>query len=136
MKKSKLYGKIGKLIVQAAKAGGADPASNMRLKEVLAQAKLADCPKDIVDRNLKKAVDKSQADYSEVRRFNTLAMHDMLHVFMHASQVDFTFAHSQGWERAPSTRKRDFDQQQPLHSMMTFLVFLTEVPRRIISLHT
>jgi transcriptional/translational regulatory protein YebC/TACO1 len=109
LKKSKLYGKIGKLIVQAAKAGGADPASNMRLKEVLAQAKLADCPKDIVDRNLKNAVDKSQADYSEVRWFNTLTMRGMLHVFMHASQADFTFSRSQAWETAPLMRKRDFD---------------------------
>lgn len=78
MKKAKLYGKIGKLIVQAAKAGGADPASNVRLKEVLAQAKLADCPKDIVDRNLKKATDKSQADYSEVRR-NSNMLCDVVH---------------------------------------------------------
>ena len=29
------YGKIGKQIVQAAKAGGADPIANARLREVL-----------------------------------------------------------------------------------------------------
>lgn len=67
MKKSKLYGKIGKLIVQAAKVGGPDPVSNTRLRDVLAQAKLVDCPKEIIERNLKKASDKQQADYTEVR---------------------------------------------------------------------
>lgn len=67
MKKSKLYGKLGKLIIQAAKHGGPDPASNTRLKDVLSQAKLVDCPKEIIERNLKKASDKQQADYTEVR---------------------------------------------------------------------
>eukprot|EP00884_Botryococcus_braunii_P016055 jgi/Botrbrau1/3132/Bobra.0070s0104.1 len=66
MKKSKLYGKIGKLIVQAAKIGGPDPVSNTRLRDVLAQAKLVDCPKEIIERNLKKASDKQQADYTEI----------------------------------------------------------------------
>jgi transcriptional/translational regulatory protein YebC/TACO1 len=66
MKKAKLYGKIGKLIVQAAKIGGPDPMSNTKLKDVLAQAKLVDCPKEIIERNLKKASDKQQADYAEV----------------------------------------------------------------------
>ncbi len=35
-------------------------------KQVLRAAKLAEVPRDIIDRNLKKATDKSQADYAEV----------------------------------------------------------------------
>lgn len=65
-RKSKLYGKIGKLIVQAVKAGGSDTVTNTWLKDVLKQAQLASIPKDIIDRNIKRASDKSQADFQEV----------------------------------------------------------------------
>lgn len=64
--KAKLYGKIGKLIAQAVRSGGADPIANARLREYLAQAKVAQVPTDIIDRNLKKASDKNAADYSEM----------------------------------------------------------------------
>ena len=65
-RKAKLYGKIGKLIVQAVKAGGTDVVGNPRLKEVLKQAQQASIPKDIIERNIKRASDKSQADFQEV----------------------------------------------------------------------
>ena len=65
-RKSKLYGKIGKLIVQAVKAGGTDITGNARLREVLKQAQQASVPKDIIDRNISRAADKSQADFQEV----------------------------------------------------------------------
>lgn len=67
MRKAKLYGKLGKLILQAVKAGGPDAVVNSKLKEVLKQAQQAAIPKDIVDRNIKKGSDKSQADFQEVR---------------------------------------------------------------------
>lgn len=66
-RKSKLYGKIGKLIVQAVKAGGTDITGNARLRDVLKQAQQASVPKDIIDRNISRAADKSQADFQEVR---------------------------------------------------------------------
>jgi len=64
--KSKLYGKIGKLIAQAVRAGGPDPIANSRLREILQQATVAQLPKDIIDRNMKKANDKNSADFSEM----------------------------------------------------------------------
>lgn len=64
--KAKLYGKFGKLIAQEARSGGADPSSNGKLKDVLAQAKSAQVPADIIERNLKKAEDKSGGDFSEM----------------------------------------------------------------------
>ena len=64
-RKAKLYGKIGKLIVQAVKAGGPDAVANARLKDVLKQAQNASIPRDIVERNIKRASDKSQADFQE-----------------------------------------------------------------------
>ena len=51
--KAKLYGKIGKLIAQAVRAGGADPIANGRLRDVLAQAKVAQLPTDVIERNRK-----------------------------------------------------------------------------------
>ena len=66
MRKAKLYGKIGKLILQEVKAGGPDAVANTRLKEILKQAQQAAIPKDIIDRNIKKGSDKSQADFQEV----------------------------------------------------------------------
>lgn len=71
-RKAKLYGKIGKLIVQAVKAGGSDAVANTRLKEILRQAQQAAVPKDIVERNIKNALDKNQADFQEVLYLTTL----------------------------------------------------------------
>lgn len=64
--KSKLYGKIGKKIVQIVKQGGNDPVTNVKLAEIIRQAKEAGVPKDVVERNIKNASDKNQADFSEV----------------------------------------------------------------------
>ncbi len=64
-KRAKVWGTITKKIVQAAKACGGDPA-NPKLIEVLKLAKAAEVPKDLIDRNIRKATDKSQADYQEV----------------------------------------------------------------------
>ena len=64
-KRAKVWGTIAKKIIQAAKACGGDPA-NTRLIEVLKLAKAAEVPKDLIDRNIKKATDKAQADYQEV----------------------------------------------------------------------
>ena len=71
MRKGKLYGKIGKLILQAVKAGGPDAVANSRLKDILKQAQQAAIPKDIIDRNIKKGSDKSQADFQEVTARST-----------------------------------------------------------------
>ena len=48
------------------KAGGADPVTNSKLHDLIKQAKEAGVPKDIVERNLKSAADKNQADFQEV----------------------------------------------------------------------
>ena len=42
--------------------------------QVLKAAKLAEVPRDVIDRNLKKASDKQQADFSEVRRPETRSL--------------------------------------------------------------
>ncbi|KAK2076458.1 hypothetical protein QBZ16_000983 [Prototheca wickerhamii] len=64
--KAKLYGKLGKLIAQAARAGGPNPVVNERLRDVLHQAKLASLPNNIMTRNLEKASDKASGGFTEV----------------------------------------------------------------------
>ena len=66
-KRAKVWGTLAKKIIQAAKSGGPDAAANQRLAEVIKAAKAAEVPRDIIDRNLRKATDKGQADYAEVR---------------------------------------------------------------------
>lgn len=66
-KRAKLWGTLAKKIIQAAKSGGADVAANQRLAEVIKAARAAEVPRDIIDRNIKKATEKGQADYAEVR---------------------------------------------------------------------
>lgn len=63
---SKAFTRIGKDIVMAVKEGGADPASNSRLRAVIQNAKAANMPKDNIERAIKRASDKSQGDYKEV----------------------------------------------------------------------
>lgn len=61
-----------------AKAGGTDPDANVALHQVMEQARKANVPKDIIERNLKRAEDKDSANLSdEVRQphghFKTLS---------------------------------------------------------------
>ncbi len=51
--KGKIFGKLAKEIMVAAR-GGADPASNSRLRIAVEQAKKASMPKDTLDRAIKK----------------------------------------------------------------------------------
>ncbi|XP_054789114.1 probable transcriptional regulatory protein At2g25830 [Prosopis cineraria] len=64
-KKAKLYSRIGKEVVSAVKKGGPNPTSNSVLAAVLEKAKELDVPKDIVERNIKKATEKGQEAYIE-----------------------------------------------------------------------
>ncbi|CAN6456641.1 unnamed protein product [Victoria cruziana] len=64
-KKAKRYGKIGKEIVSAVKKGGPNPVSNSVLAAVLEKARELDVPKEIVERNIKRASEKGQEAYIE-----------------------------------------------------------------------
>ncbi|KHN10193.1 Putative transcriptional regulatory protein [Glycine soja] len=64
-KKTKLYSRIGKEVVSAVKRGGPNVTSNSVLAAVLGKAKELDLPKDIVDRNIKRANEKGQEAYIE-----------------------------------------------------------------------
>ncbi|KAI5669291.1 hypothetical protein M9H77_19144 [Catharanthus roseus] len=64
-KKTKLYSKIGKEVVSAVKKGGPSPVSNTALAALFEKVKELDVPKEIVERNIKKASEKGQEAYIE-----------------------------------------------------------------------
>eukprot|EP00877_Chromochloris_zofingiensis_P013246 jgi/Chrzof1/8175/Cz03g00150.t1 len=64
-KKAKVYGKIGKQIISVVKQGGSDPATNNSLATLLSKANDLRVPKDLIDRNIKRATDGKQADFQE-----------------------------------------------------------------------
>lgn len=53
-KRSKLWSKLSKAIIVAAKLGGGDPSSNIRLRTAIADAKAVSLPKDNIERAIKK----------------------------------------------------------------------------------
>ena len=66
--KGKIFTKIGREIAIAVKeGGGADPANNSKLRDVIAKAKAANMPNDNISRSIKKASgDGNAVDYEEV----------------------------------------------------------------------
>ncbi len=63
---SKTFTRIGKEITMAVKESGDNPKSNLRLRMAIQNAKAANMPKDNIERAIKKATSKDQADYKEV----------------------------------------------------------------------
>ena len=53
-KRGKLWSKLAKAIIVAAKAGGGDPDANLRLRYAIIDAKAGNMPKDTIDRAIKK----------------------------------------------------------------------------------
>lgn len=60
---SKIFTRCSKEIIMAVKEGGPNPESNYRLKLAIQNARAANMPKDNVERAIKKATSKDQADY-------------------------------------------------------------------------
>nr|NGY95938.1 putative transcriptional regulatory protein [Neochlamydia sp. AcF84] len=66
-KKGKIFSRIAKEIISAVKVGGGPEAkSNPRLRLALEKARAANVPNEIVERNIKKASNADQADYTEM----------------------------------------------------------------------
>jgi YebC/PmpR family DNA-binding regulatory protein len=64
-KRGKIFTKIIKEIIIAAKEGGSDPDSNARLRLAVQNAKGANMPKDNIERAIKKATGADAASYIE-----------------------------------------------------------------------
>ena len=62
--KGKIFTILGREIAVAVKEGGADPANNSRLRDVIAKAKANNMPNDTIDRGIKKAAgDANSVNY-------------------------------------------------------------------------
>ncbi|MDD6196455.1 YebC/PmpR family DNA-binding transcriptional regulator [[Clostridium] aminophilum] len=65
--KGKIFTVIGREIAVAVKEGGADPANNSKLRDVIAKAKAANMPNDTIDRGIKKAAgDAASVNYENL----------------------------------------------------------------------
>lgn len=64
--KGKIFTKIGRELAVAIKSGGPDPASNSKLRDVIAKAKANNMPNDNINRTIKKySGDMSNVNYEE-----------------------------------------------------------------------
>lgn len=63
---AKTFTKIGKEITIAVKQGGPDITGNPRLRSLIATARSENMPKENIERAIKRANEKDQADYKEV----------------------------------------------------------------------
>ncbi|MBQ2731415.1 MAG: YebC/PmpR family DNA-binding transcriptional regulator [Clostridia bacterium] len=64
--KAKVFTKIGKEISMAVKAGGPDPASNSKLRDLIAKAKSNNVPNDNIERTIKKAASSDSETYEAI----------------------------------------------------------------------
>ena len=65
--RGKIFTKIGREIAIAVKEGGADPANNNKLRDVIAKAKANNMPNDNISRSIKKAAGEGAAvNYEEI----------------------------------------------------------------------
>ncbi len=65
--RAKLFSKLSKEITVAAKMGDPDPEKNPRLRLAVKEAKSQSCPKDVIERAIKKAVGGEGDAYEEIR---------------------------------------------------------------------
>ena len=65
--KGKIFTKLGRELAIAVKEGGADPAANTKLNDVIAKAKAANMPNDSIMRSIKKAAgDINSESFEEI----------------------------------------------------------------------
>lgn len=66
-KRGKLFGKLARFIIVAAKRGGGDPAANLALRYAIDRAKKSSMPNDTIDRAIKKGTGELETEsYDEV----------------------------------------------------------------------
>ena len=64
--RAKVFTKIGKEIAMAVKAGGPDPVSNSKLRDLISKAKSLNVPNDNIDRTIKKAASSDAENYESI----------------------------------------------------------------------
>ena len=64
--KAKIFTKIGKEMAVAIKAGGADPNTNSKLRDLISKAKANNVPNENIQRTIKKFSDNSDVNFEEI----------------------------------------------------------------------
>ena len=64
--RAKIFTKIGREIAVAVREGGGDPASNSKLKDLIAKAKVNNVPNENIERVIKKAGDSDRDSYESI----------------------------------------------------------------------
>ena len=64
--RAKIFTKIGREMSVCIKEGGADPASNAKLKDLIAKAKANNVPNDNIERIIKKAAGGDKTEYESI----------------------------------------------------------------------
>ncbi len=64
--RASVFTKISKEIVISVKAGGGDPNSNSKLRELITKARANNVPNDNIERTIKKALGNDSANYDEI----------------------------------------------------------------------
>jgi YebC/PmpR family DNA-binding regulatory protein len=66
-KRGKLWSKLARMIIVAAKSGGGDPAANLSLRYAIDKAKAANMPKDTIEKAIKRGTGEiAGASYEEI----------------------------------------------------------------------
>ena len=63
---ARVFTKLGKQITIAVRESGPEPDTNPRLRVLIQQSKKENMPKENVERAIKKAISKDEADYKEM----------------------------------------------------------------------
>ena len=67
IKRGKIWSKLARAIIVAAKAGGGDPSANLSLRYAIDKAKASNMPKDTIEKAIKKGTGEGGAvHYEEV----------------------------------------------------------------------
>ncbi len=61
-KRSKLWSKLARALIVAARMGGGDPDSNLKLRYAIADAKAVSMPKENIERNIKKGTGELESE--------------------------------------------------------------------------
>lgn len=65
-KRGKVFSKIARAIISAARQGGADPDANLKLRYAVEAARAANMPKDTIERAIKKGSGSKEGDWQEL----------------------------------------------------------------------
>ena len=93
-KRGKLFTKLSKAIIVAAKEGGPDPAANLSLQNAVEKAKSYSMPKDTIER----AIARGAGTDADAAAYETIVYEGAPHSFFDRRAGDFADASAAAWD--------------------------------------